>query len=363
MHRLEDPGFMARALELAALGLYTTTPNPRVGCVIVREGRIVGEGWHVRAGEPHAEVHALRQAGERARGATAYVTLEPCSHFGRTPPCAQALINAGLTRVVCAMQDPNPLVAGRGLKSLAEAGIEVFSGLLEQQARALNEGFIARMERGRPWLRIKAAASLDGRTALANGQSQWITSAEARTDAHHWRARSCAILTGIGTVLADNPRLNVRSIKTERQPLRIVLDSQLRTPLDAAVLINGKTLIVTGCEDPGRHAPYQTLGVEILPLTLNDAGRIDLRTLMESLGKLGLNEILTEAGANLNGALIAAGLADSLLLYVAPNLLGSDACGLFELPSLTSLADRPELDFDSVEQVGPDLRITARFRY
>lgn len=358
----EDQSFMACALELAARALYTTTPNPRVGCVIVRDGEIIGEGWHVRAGEPHAEVHALRQAGELARGATAYVTLEPCSHFGRTPPCAQALINAGLKRVVCAMQDPNPLVAGRGLQSLAEAGIEVVCDLLEQQARALNEGFIARMERGRPWLRIKAAASLDGRTALASGESQWITSAEARDDAHHWRARSCAIVTGIGTVLTDNPRLNVRGIKTERQPLRIVVDSQLRTPLDAAVLSDGKTLIATCCEDHSLHARYEGLGAEILPLPA-DAGRVDLPALMAALGERGLNEILTEAGASLNGALIAAGLADSLLLYIAPSLLGNGARGLFELLPVAELANKPELDFDTIERIGPDLRLTAHFRH
>lgn len=362
MFLAEDQRLMARALELASRALYTTTPNPRVGCVIVQDGEIVGEGWHVRAGEGHAEVHALRAAGSRARGATAYVTLEPCSHFGRTPPCANALINAGVRRVVCAMQDPNPLVAGRGLGMLRDAGLEVACGLLEADARTLNEGFISRMERGRPWLRLKAAASLDGRTALANGESQWITSPEARADAHHWRARSCAILTGIGTVLADRPRLNVRGIDTPRQPLRIVVDSALRTPLDAPVLHDGKTLIVTAVTEAARLRPYEDAGAETLCLP-SVTGRVDLAALMPELGKRGLNEVLTEAGSILNGALIDAGLADALLLYLAPSLLGSDARGMFGIASLQTLASKPELELGRVERVGPDLRIEARFRH
>ncbi|MEN3111551.1 bifunctional diaminohydroxyphosphoribosylaminopyrimidine deaminase/5-amino-6-(5-phosphoribosylamino)uracil reductase RibD [Uliginosibacterium paludis] len=356
----EDQAFMARALALAERALYTTTPNPRVGCVIVKDGETVGEGWHVRAGEAHAEVHALREAGARARGATAYVTLEPCSHFGRTPPCAGALINAGISRVVCAMQDPNPLVSGRGLQMLREAGIAVSCNLLAEEARRLNEGFVARMERGRPWLRIKTAASLDGRTALADGQSQWITSAEARADVHHWRARSCAILTGSGTVLADNPRLNVRGIETERQPLRIVIDSELRTPPDAAVLEHGNTLVVTTSNDAARRDPLLAKGCEVLQLPSTNE-HVDLAALMTELGRRGLNEVLTEAGARLNGALIQAGLADALLLYMAPCLLGHAARGMFALPELSGLDDKTSLRIDRVDQIGPDLRISARF--
>jgi diaminohydroxyphosphoribosylaminopyrimidine deaminase/5-amino-6-(5-phosphoribosylamino)uracil reductase len=355
-----DEQYMARALTLAEHGLNTTMPNPRVGCVIVRDEQIVGEGWHLRAGEAHAEVHALRAAESQARGATAYVTLEPCSHFGRTPPCCDALIKAGVKRVVCAMQDPNPLVAGRGLQTLRAAGIEVVSGVLEARARCLNEGFISRMERGRPWLRIKSAASLDGRTALANGQSQWITSDAARTDAQHWRARSCAILTGIGTVLADNPRLTVRGIASERQPLRVIVDSQLRTPLDAAVLAEGHALIATAITDPSRFEAYQKSGIEIISLPSAD-GRIDLPALMQELGQRGLNEILTEAGPLLNGALIASGCADALLLYLAPSLLGHSARGMFALPEIESLTQRQSLHIQDVTAIGGDLRILAQF--
>ncbi|MBS1208006.1 MAG: ribD [Proteobacteria bacterium] len=355
-----DEPYMSRALALAAQGLNTTMPNPRVGCVIVNAEEVVGEGWHQRAGEAHAEVHALRAAGARAQGATAYVTLEPCSHFGRTPPCCDALIKAGIRRVVCAMQDPNPLVAGRGLARLREAGVTVVSGLLEVQARNLNEGFISRMERGRPWLRVKSAASLDGRTALANGQSQWITCDEARADAQHWRARSCAILTGIGTVLADNPRLTIRGIACGRQPLRIIVDSQLRTPLDAAVLAEGHALIATAVKDPQRFAPYQELGVTVISLPAGD-GRVDLPGLMKELGQRGLNEVLTEAGPVLNGALIAAGCADALLLYLAPSLLGNQARGMFGLPGMDSLTQRQSLHIQDVTRIGSDLRILAQF--
>ncbi|WP_435594318.1 bifunctional diaminohydroxyphosphoribosylaminopyrimidine deaminase/5-amino-6-(5-phosphoribosylamino)uracil reductase RibD [Uliginosibacterium flavum] len=355
-----DETHMARALALAERGLNTTMPNPRVGCVIVRDEQIVGEGWHIRAGEPHAEVHALHAAGPLAHGATAYVTLEPCSHFGRTPPCSDALIQAGLKRVVVAMQDPNPLVAGRGLCRLREAGIEVVCGVLEARARSLNEGFISRMERGRPWLRIKSAASLDGRTALANGQSQWITSDAARADAQHWRARSCAILTGIGTVLADNPRLTVRGIACERQPLRVIVDSQLRTPLDAAVLDAGHALIATAVTDAARFEPYRKLGVDVV--SLPDAeGLVDLPRLMQELGQRGLNEVLTEAGPLLNGALIAAGCADALLLYLAPSLLGNGARGMFALPEMDSLQQRQQLHIQEISPVGSDLRILAQF--
>lgn len=355
-----DELHMARALVLAEHGMNTTMPNPRVGCVIAHDEKVVGEGWHECAGQAHAEVNALLAAGTAARGATAYVTLEPCSHFGRTPPCCDALIKAGIRRVVAAMQDPNPLVAGNGLARLRDAGIEVVSGLLEARARALNEGFISRMELGRPWLRVKSAASLDGRTALANGKSQWITCDESRADAQHWRARSCGILTGIGTVLADNPRLTVRGITRINQPLRIIVDSMLRTPLEAAVLAEGRALIATASADHERFAPYARLGVEVL--SLPDAqGRVDLPRLMKELGQRGLNEVLTEAGAHLNGALIASGCADSLLLYVSPCLLGNDARGMFEIPELHSLHDRHALQIQNISPIGQDLRILAHF--
>ncbi|MBS1136426.1 MAG: 5-amino-6-(5-phosphoribosylamino)uracil reductase / diaminohydroxyphosphoribosylaminopyrimidine, partial [Proteobacteria bacterium] len=257
---------MARALQLAARGLYTTTPNPRVGCVVVRDGAVVGEGWHERAGESHAEIHALRLAGEAARGATAYVSLEPCNHHGRTPPCAEALLGAGVARVVVAMQDPNPLVAGEGMARLRACGIDVSSGLLEGQARELNIGFVSRMERGRPWVRLKCAASLDGKTALLNGRSQWITGAAARRDGHAWRARSCAILTGIGTVRDDDPRLTVRDVATTRQPLRVVVDSRLETPLEAKILAGGNVLVACAIDDAARAAKLRQRGAEVVAL-------------------------------------------------------------------------------------------------
>ncbi|MGC3964182.1 MAG: bifunctional diaminohydroxyphosphoribosylaminopyrimidine deaminase/5-amino-6-(5-phosphoribosylamino)uracil reductase RibD [Rhodocyclaceae bacterium] len=354
--------FMARALQLAERGLYTTTPNPRVGCVIVDDaGHIVGEGWHERAGEPHAEVHALRAAGEAARGATAYVTLEPCSHFGRTPPCSDALIAAGVRRVVAAMQDPNPLVAGRGLARLRDAGIEVEVGVMNESAARLNEGFISRVTRGRPWLRLKLAATLDGKTALNNGQSQWITGEAARADGHHWRARSCAVLTGIGTVLADNPKLNVRSVETPRQPMKIIVNRQLQTPINAAVLSGAPTMIVTAQENRDRWAPFEARGAEVIALPDSD-GRVDLAALMQELGKRGLNEVLTEAGAGLNGALVADGLADAALLYLAPSFFGDAARGLLALPEMTVLAQRRDLVIDECTQLGEDLRILARFK-
>ncbi|MFA9441877.1 bifunctional diaminohydroxyphosphoribosylaminopyrimidine deaminase/5-amino-6-(5-phosphoribosylamino)uracil reductase RibD [Uliginosibacterium sp. sgz301328] len=353
--------FMARALQLAERGLYTTTPNPRVGCVIVNDaGHVVGEGWHERAGEAHAEVHALRTAGEAARGATAYVTLEPCSHFGRTPPCSDALIAAGVRRVVAAMQDPNPLVAGRGLARLRDAGIAVEVGVMSEAAARLNEGFISRVTRGRPWLRLKLAATLDGKTALNNGQSQWITGEAARADGHHWRARSCAVLTGIGTVLADNPKLNVRSVETLRQPMKIVIDRQLETPIDAAVLDGAPTLIVTAQDDHRRWVPFEARGVEVIALP-NADGRVDLAALMQELGKRGLNEVLTEAGARLNGALVAAGLADAAVIYLAPSFFGDAARGLLALPEMTDLTQRRAVHIDDCSRVGQDLRLLVRF--
>ncbi len=354
-----DHGMMARALQLAELGLWTTSPNPRVGCVVVRDGEMVGEGWHVKAGEPHAEVHALHAAGDRARGATAYVTLEPCSHYGRTPPCAEALIAAGVSRVVCAMTDPNPLVAGKGLAMLQAAGIETASGLLEGEARELNIGFVSRMTRGRPWLRLKVAASLDGKTALNNGVSQWITGPDARRDGHAWRARACAILTGIGTVRDDDPQLSVRDVATTRQPLRVVVDSKLEISPAARILQDGPVLIVGAAENAEKMALLRSTGnfVEILN---NSAGKVDLKALLELLAQRGINEVHAEAGFKLNGSLLREGLVDELLLYLAPCLIGHQASGLFNLPALTTLDDKPRLQIRDLRQVGADIRVIAR---
>ncbi|GAB4170238.1 MAG: bifunctional diaminohydroxyphosphoribosylaminopyrimidine deaminase/5-amino-6-(5-phosphoribosylamino)uracil reductase RibD [Rhodocyclaceae bacterium] len=350
---------MARALRLARRGLDTTTPNPRVGCVLVAGDAIVGEGWHERAGEPHAEIHALRAARERARGATAYVSLEPCTHHGRTPPCVDALVEAGVARVVAAMEDPNPVVAGEGLARLNAAGIETACGLLHDEARELNIGFVSRMTRGRPWLRLKVAASLDGRTALADGRSQWITSPEARRDAHAWRARSCAILTGIGTVRADDPRLTVRDVPATRQPLRVVVDSRLETPPGARLLEGGGTLIAAAIEERSRIAALRARGAEVVLLP-DGCGRVDLPGLMSELGRRGINEVLCEAGARLDGALLAAGLADEALIYLAPCLFGNTARGMFELPALPGLDAKHALAIVELRRVGPDLRIRAR---
>ncbi|MCK6389523.1 MAG: bifunctional diaminohydroxyphosphoribosylaminopyrimidine deaminase/5-amino-6-(5-phosphoribosylamino)uracil reductase RibD [Azonexus sp.] len=354
-----DHGMMARALRLAEQGLWTTSPNPRVGCVLVRDGEVVGEGWHAKAGEPHAEVHALRAAGDKARGATAYVTLEPCSHFGRTPPCAEALIAAGVGRVLAAMTDPNPLVAGRGLEKLRLAGIETASGLLEVEARELNIGFVSRMTRGRPWLRLKAAASLDGKTALNNGLSQWITGPEARRDGHRWRARACAILTGIGTVRDDDPALTVREVVTSRQPLRVIVDSRLETPPAARILQGGGVLIAAAVDDPEKAALLRSTGAEILFLP-NADGKVDLRDLMIALGLRGINEVHAEAGFKLNGSLLREGLVDELLLYLAPCLIGDQASGLFNLPELTTLSGKRNLQIRDLRQLGSDIRLIAR---
>lgn len=355
-----DHEFMFRALQLAARGLNSTTPNPRVGCVIVRGAGIVGEGWHERAGEPHAEIHALRLAGERAQGATAYVSLEPCNHHGRTPPCAEALIGAGVERVVVAMQDPNPLVAGEGLARLRAAGIAVSSGLLEVQARELNIGFVSRMERGSPWVRLKCAASLDGKTALRNGRSQWITGAAARRDAHAWRARSCAILTGIGTVRDDDPRLTVRDVATTRQPLRVVVDSRLEIAPEAKVLVGGNVLVACAIDDAARAAGLRARGAEVVVLP-NDQGKVDLSGLMRELGRRGINEVLVEAGFKLNGSLLREGCVDELLIYLAPSLLGDAARGMFDLPELVRLEEKRLLSWRELRQVGDDLRVVARF--
>jgi diaminohydroxyphosphoribosylaminopyrimidine deaminase/5-amino-6-(5-phosphoribosylamino)uracil reductase len=356
-----DHGMMARALQLAERGMWTTTPNPRVGCVLTRDGKIVGEGWHEKAGEPHAEVNALRAAGERARGATAYVTLEPCSHHGRTPPCAEALVAAGVARMVAAMSDPNPLVAGKGLAMLRAAGIEATSGLLENEARELNIGFVSRMTRGRPWLRLKAAASLDGKTALNNGISQWITGPDARRDGHRWRARACAILTGIGTVRDDDPQLLVRDVETTRQPLRVVVDSRLETPLSARILQGGPVLVAGAVDDEKRANLLRAAGAEVVLLP-NAAGKVELKDLLEELGRRGINEVHAEAGFKLNGSLLREGLVDELLLYLAPCLIGHDASGLFNLPELTSLDGKRHLQVRDLRQIGEDIRLIARFR-
>src|SRR6187401_1047150 len=312
-----DNDFMARALQLAERGLYTTTPNPRVGCVIVRGGEVVGEGWHERAGGPHAEVVALQAAGDRARNATAYVTLEPCHHQGRTPPCDEALIAAGVARVVAAMLDPDPRTAGQGLARLAQAGVNVETGVMENDARALNRGFTSRVTRGRPWTRLKIAASLDGKTALLNGKSQWITGEAARNDGHHWRARACAVLTGIGTVRDDDPQLTVRAVTTPRQPLRVVIDSRLELPLTARILEGGGVLIACAVMDEAKAAKLKGQGADIVVLP-NAAGKVELPALMQELGRRGINELHVEAGHKLNGSLINEHCVDELLLYLAP---------------------------------------------
>lgn len=361
MWTAEDYTHMALALRLAEKGLYTTSPNPRVGCVLVKQNTIVGQGWHQRAGEPHAEVLALRQAGESARGATAYVTLEPCSHFGRTPPCADALITAGVARVVAAMEDPNPHVAGSGLARLKAAGIDTQCGLLAIQAQQLNPGFIQRMTHARPWLRIKTASTMDGKTALANGTSKWITSAAARQDVHRLRARSCAIMTGIGTILADNPQLNVRDVVTSRQPLKVIVDSHLRTPLDARILQDKGTIIAYTHGGISRQRQLAAAGVELIQIK-SSHDQVDLPALMTILAQRGLNEIMTEAGAKLNAALIMANVVDEWVMYLAPSLLGDTARGIFTLPEPADMHSRRNLCIQDIRQVGVDLRFTAQFK-
>lgn len=358
MFTADDQRHMARALQLAAQGLYTTTPNPRVGCVIVRDGTVVGEGWHAKAGEPHAEPLALAAAGDRAAGATLYVTLEPCAHHGRTPPCVDALLAAKPARVVAAMQDPNPKTAGKGFEQLRAAGIRVDSGLMEQEARELNIGFVSRMTRGTPWVRMKVAASLDGRTALADGQSQWITGAEARRDGHAWRARACAVLTGVGTVKDDDPQLNVRDVETSRQPLRVVVDSRMQTPLTAKILGPGAIIAAAGADVP-RMVALRAKGAEVVVLP-NHEGKVELPALLQELARRGCNEVHVEAGHKLNGSLIDEGLVDELLIYMAPSILGDTAQGMFHLPPLKSLAERRNVKITEVTQVGADLRILAR---
>lgn len=356
----EDFRHMARALALARRGVYGTDPNPRVGCVLVRDGEIVGEGWHRRAGEPHAEANALEMAGERAHGATAYVTLEPCCHYGRTPPCTDALLAAGIARLVAAMSDPNPQVAGKGLAILRDAGIAVECGLLETEARALNPGFIRRMIEGRPFVRLKLAMSLDGRTALASGDSRWLTGEAARRDVQRLRARSSAILTGIGTVLADDPGLDVRLPEAERQPLRVILDSCLRTPPTAKILgLPGSVLIFTTVADSAAQQPLRAAGAEIAVVPRAENG-LNLSAVMAELARRECNEIHVECGPTLAGGLLQAGLVDELVIYLAPILLGDKARGLFELPELKRMQDRHELEIADTRAVGRDLRLTLQ---
>ena len=350
---------MVRALRLARNGLCTATPNPRVGCVLVAKDKIVGEGWHERAGTPHAEIVALEAAKEEAAGATAYVTLEPCCHFGRTAPCADALIAAGVSRVVAAMQDPNPRVSGAGLARLKGAHIKVECGLLETQARELNPGFISRMTRGRPWVTMKIASSLDGKTALATGESRWLTSEHSRRDAHRMRARSCAILTGIGTVVQDNPELTVRHVSSTRRPLRVIVDSKLQIPTQSKILAGGGVLIASALNYPGVVRRLQNAGAEVAVLS-GAAGKVDLVRLMQELGRREINELLVEAGSGLNGALLKAGFVDELLLYMSPHFLGEGGRGMFELPDLPDLERKHEFRIVDVRKVGPDMRIVAR---
>lgn len=351
---------MARALELARRGWYTTDPNPRVGCVLVKNNRIIAEGWHAKAGGAHAEVAALQQLAS-AQGATAYVTLEPCSHYGKTPPCSDALIAAGITRVVAAMTDPNPLVSGMGLKKLEAAGIQVTVGLLQDQAERLNRGFIKRMRTGLPFVRCKLAMSLDGRTAMASGESQWITSPEARADVQRLRAESSAILTGINTVLADDPSMNARVDFEHAAPIRVILDSRLRLPVTAKMRsITGRILVLTGSEDAQKTARLEQAGFEVyrLPLVQN---RLDLQAVLAFLGRQQINEVLVEAGPTLNGAFLADNLPDEGVVYMAPTLLGDSGRGLFSIPGLQRMQDKKNLQWREVRAVGADLRLTFKF--
>ncbi len=357
-----DQQAMALALIQAGFGMLNTTPNPRVGCVIVKDRRVIGAGFTQPPGGNHAEIQAMANAaarGQDVRGATVYVTLEPCSHFGRTPPCADALIRAGVARVVAAIADPNPLVAGQGLARLQAAGIETSCGLLEEEAQEINIGFLHRMRTGKPWIRMKSAASLDGKTALHNGVSQWITSQAARDDGHIWRARACAIMAGIGTIQKDDAQLTVRAIETPRQPRRIVVDSKLLVSPEARVIQGGHTWVFTATDDRDKRAALEAEGAEVI-LLANAEGKVDLSALVRELGQRQINELHVEAGAKLNGALLREGCVDELLVYMAPALIG-DGRNMFELPPLEDLSGKLGLRFHEVKQVGPDLRILARF--
>lgn len=353
----QDSSYMAQALKLAAKGRYTTDPNPRVGCVLVKDNKVIAEGWHVKAGLAHAEINALKQL-DHAVGATAYVTLEPCSHTGKTGPCCDALITAGVSRVVVAMQDPNPLVAGRGIKRMLDAGITVECGVLQQEAEALNKGFIKRMKTGLPYLRSKMAMSLDGRTAMASGESQWITSAQSRADVQKLRAESSAVLTGINTVLADDPSLNVRLDEDVQQPVRVVLDSELKMPLNCKMsALSGESWILTCSLDQQKITVLNDAGFKVFQLN-SCLGRLDLNAVMVFLGQQQINNVLVEAGAILNGALLNTRLVDEWVVYMAPCVLGDQGRGLFNLPALQKMADKKQLNMQHVRQVGPDLKLT-----
>ncbi len=356
-----DHTYMAQAIQLAEKGLYSSSPNPRVGCVIVRNDQVVGTGWHEKAGQPHAEINALNMASSTAKKATVYVTLEPCSHVGRTRPCTEALVRAGVARVVIAMKDPNPLVSSKlGMLFLEQSGIEVQAGLLETEAKALNPGFISRMCYQRPWVRIKVAASLDGKTALNNGVSQWITGLPARQDGHRWRARSCAILTGIGTVRSDDPQLTVRHVNTSRQPLKILVDSRLDISLGAKLLRNGRVVIFTATHNEEKRCHLNDLGVKVIELPGSN-GEVDLMKMMQQLAKLEVNELLVEAGSKLNGAFIKASLVNELVVFLAPQLLGDSARGMLSLPELTDLDQKSILQIKDLRMLGQDIRIVAGF--
>jgi len=357
MSSVRDAFYMAQAISLAKKGRYTTDPNPRVGCVLVRDGEVIGQGWHVKAGQGHAEVEALKNVPD-AKGATAYVTLEPCSHQGRTPPCCDALINAGVSRVVAAMQDPNPQVSGSGLEKLKAAGIEVICGVLQEDALALNRGFIKRMTDSRPFVRSKLAMSLDGRTAMASGESKWITSNEARADVHRLRAESSAILTGINTVLADDPALNARVDGDVLQPVRVVLDTHLNMPVTAQMAkLPGRSLILTCAQDEQKQGALQQAGFEVYQLPCKN-GRLDLQAVMDFLGQQQINELLVEAGSVLNGALLDEDWVDEYVIYMAPCILGDQGRGLFNLPGLQQMADKKQLKLHDARQVGQDLKLT-----
>lgn len=349
--------FMARALQLAEKGRFTTKPNPRVGCVLVKNGKIIGEGFHERAGQAHAEINALKNATEDTRGATAYVTLEPCSHHGKTPPCCDALIQTGISRLVVAMSDPNPLVSGRGLKRCEDAGIDITCNVLRTDAEILNRGFISRMTRKRPFVQSKIAMSLDGKTALSNGESQWITSSQARADVHIFRAQSSAILTGIGTVLADNPSLNARVDFDCVQPIRVILDSNLQMPLDSKMVnLNSRTLILTCCGNEQKRTKLENVGFEIYVLPKKNE-KIDLNAVMEFLGQQEINDVFVEAGATLNGALLNEKLVDEWLIYMASCVLGDKGRSAFLLPALQSMTEKKLLHWRDVRHVGTDLRM------
>jgi diaminohydroxyphosphoribosylaminopyrimidine deaminase/5-amino-6-(5-phosphoribosylamino)uracil reductase len=359
----EDSRHMGEALRLAELGLYTADPNPRVGAVVVKDGRVVGRGFHKVAGEAHAEILALQEAGAAAKGATLYVTLEPCSHQGKTPPCADAVVKSGVVKVVAAMTDPNPKVSGKGFEILKAAGIAVVEGLMAAQAKALNPGFISRMTRGRPWVRTKLAASMDGRTALANGESKWISCDASREDVHRWRARSSAVLTGIGTLLADDPTFTVRLPGEWRQPKKVIVDTNLSTPVDAKVFKLNPDLvfIATGVDDPEEHEPLNAIGanIQVFP---ERRGFMDLKAILETLAELECNEVLMEAGAGMNGALLEAGLVDELILYMCPSLLGDKARGMFSLAGISSMNERRELEIADARTFDKDLRLILRPR-